>query len=333
MQRSILRTLVLVGGVGPCLAACGANAPAGSGVDAAVGPDAPLGMDAMEIDAAETDAPIDASPTPRCDPDKPFATPVLIPGINGTGRDVQAFPIDELTMYWSTDRDGTTDLYVATRSSPTGTFGNAMPLAGFATNGTEISSVLTADRLTMYYAYAPPGSSLHEVYFATRTSPSGTWSTGAPVGPLNDGSTDEGDPTISGDGALVYFVTNRNAAATGYDLYLGTRSNGTFSGVGPATELNSNAYDAHPRLTADGLRVYFSSMRTTGDALGGADVWTATRTSTSTPFGTPTRVAELNTAHNESPTWISDDDCVIYLQSDRPGGVGGQDLWQAVKPL
>jgi hypothetical protein len=134
-------------------------------------------------------------------------------------------------------------------------------------------------------------------------------------------------------GTLVYFATDRNAVTSDYDIYVATRNGNTYSNVGAATELNSTAYDAHPRLTADGLTMYFSSMRTTGGAQGGADIWTATRTATSQPFGTPTRVAELNTAQNESPTWISDDGCEIYLQSNRPNNVGTQDIWVAVKPL
>lgn len=99
------------------------------------------------------------------------------------------------------------------------------------------------------------------------------------------------------------------------------------------TEINTNVYDAHPRISGDGLTLYYSSMRTDGGALAGTDIWRASRTATTLPFSTPTRVAELNTASNESPTWLSPDGCVIYIQTDRAGGTGGQDMWEAVKPL
>lgn len=322
MQKHILGLFVLVGGLG-----CGANAPGGGGST-----DAPAGDDGGGTDAP-ADAPPDA-PAPRCDVTKPFGTPTLLPGINDANRDIQAFLVDDLTLYWTTNRGGTDDLYFATRTSPTGTFGNPLPITGFSSTGSETAAVLTGDRLTMYYAYAPMGVAVYELYVATRANPSGVWGAGTPVTALNNAGSDEGDPTVTGDGTLVYFATDRNAGASGYDIWVGTRaSNGTFSNVGPATELNSAAYDAHPRVTANGLTMYFSSMRTGGGALAGADVWMATRTSTSAAFGTPTRVAELNTNSNESPTWISDDGCVIYLQSNRPNNVGGQDIWEAVKPL
>jgi hypothetical protein len=33
------------------------------------------------------------------------------------------------------------------------------------------------------------------------------------------------------------------------------------------------------------------------------------------------------------PTWISADNCVIYLMSSRAGGLGGNDIWIAKRPM
>jgi hypothetical protein len=43
-------------------------------------------------------------------------------------------------------------------------------------------------------------------------------------------------------------------------------------------------------------------------------------------------VPELSSPFSESPSWISPDGCTIYLQSDRPGGLGAQDIYVAVRP-
>src|SRR5262245_13889450 len=55
----------------------------------------------------------------------------------------------------------------------------------------------------------------------------------------------------------------------------------SFGAPVPVTELNTDADDEHPRLTADELTVYFSSSRPGG--VGGYDIYQATRTSTSAP--------------------------------------------------
>ncbi|CAN5903596.1 hypothetical protein BH11MYX2_BH11MYX2_25840 [soil metagenome] len=59
----------------------------------------------------------------------------------------------------------------------------------------------------------------------------------------------------------------------------------------------------------------------------------AARSSRAAVWGTPTRVAELNTVSNESPTYISPDGCYLLLQSNRAGGLGDQDVYEARKPL
>ena len=53
----------------------------------------------------------------------------------------------------------------------------------------------------------------------------------------------------------------------------------------------------------------------------------------SPPFGTPTPVAELSTPTCEFPTWVSADGCQILLTSNRPGGLGLNDIWLAPRPL
>jgi hypothetical protein len=78
--------------------------------------------------------------------------------------------------------------------------------------------------------------------------------------------------------------------------------------------------------------MYFSSMRTDSNALAGADIWVSKRPNRAAVWGAPTRVAELSTASNESPTYISPDGCYILIQSDRAGGLGGQDIYEATKP-
>ena len=153
---------------------------------------------------------------------------------------------------------------------------------------------------------------------------------GTPVAQVNS-SSDEQDPFVTADGSALYFDSSR---AGFLDLYVAVRrGDGSFDAPQPLTNLNTTTTDGHPRLTQDGLTLYWSSTRSDGGAQGGTDIWLATRASTAGSFGTPTRVPELSSASNESLSWIAPDGCVAYLQSDRTGTIGAQDVFVAVKPL
>ena len=62
--------------------------------------------------------------------------------------------------------------------------------------------------------------------------------------------------------------------------------------------------------------MYFTSGRTGSMA---QDVWTATRATTSTMFGTPVVVSEVSSVANDTPRWLSPDGCRLYISSDRSG--------------
>jgi Tol biopolymer transport system component len=93
------------------------------------------------------------------------------------------------------------------------------------------------------------------------------------------------------------------------------------------SEVNSPNHDFEPCLSADELTLYFSSTRDGG--VGGKDIWLAVRPDVASPFGEPTNVPELNTVHADGEAAISADDLTIYLSSQRPGAVGGVDIWVA----
>jgi hypothetical protein len=354
VSRAICVGIVVVGGV--WFTGCGdnvASAPAGGEPDHER-PDAgafPIGEPMLDIDAGMPSTPAqmpdagvlpsepepepepepvpDPVPAARCDPSKPFAAPVPLTALNTTARDIQAMSPDGIAIYFASNRAGTLDLYTTTRSADA--FTTPTALAGFASSLGETSPYVTTDGLTLVYSVIPSGASVGELYIATRASTAVGWSVGTLLAGPSSASEDDGDPVLTGDGGLLYFASQRG---TSYDLYVSTRgSDGKYGSAQLLTELSTADYDAHPRVTADGLTMYWSSMRTDGGAQGGADIWKATRASRAGAFGTPRRVAELNTSANESPTWVSADDCVMYLQSNRAGGAGDQDIWVATKPL
>lgn len=84
-------------------------------------------------------------------------------------------------------------------------------------------------------------------------------------------------------------------------------------------ELNSNAEDQVPTLSADKLTIYLASNRPGGHGNDNSDIWSAHRSTTSDGFPAPTPVSELNSSGTEYPGWLSPDNCRFYFTSDRAG--------------
>ncbi|MCG8449976.1 MAG: hypothetical protein MI725_10415 [Pirellulales bacterium] len=90
---------------------------------------------------------------------------------------------------------------------------------------------------------------------------------------------------------------------------------------GPAVNLgagiNSSAFEGHPRLSADGLRLFFNSDRTGGQ--GGRDLWLAERASLTSPFATPINLGNtINSSGTEFTASESFDGLTLYFDS---GGI------------
>ena len=101
------------------------------------------------------------------------------------------------------------------------------------------------------------------------------------------------------------------------DFILGTPEN-----LGPT--VNSSSGEGAPSISADGLELYFGSLRG-----GGADIWVTTRESIDDDWGEPVNLGLTvnNSAAWDSESSISSDSLELYFASNRSGGSGGFDLW------
>jgi hypothetical protein len=121
---------------------------------------------------------------------------------------------------------------------------------------------------------------------------------------------------VSRDGATMYwedFATHRLMAASGGNNKFTTK------------RFESTMKVANIVISADELTLYFT------DPSGALQV--ATRASTVDQFDASDSLAEVDSPDADIPVSVTDDGCILYLASARPGGFGGMDLWQAVKPL
>ena len=106
-------------------------------------------------------------------------------------------------------------------------------------------------------------------------------------------------------------------------------TNGTihFGSPQALATVNSTSVDRDPFVTHDQLTLYFSSERTGGSA----DVYVATRTSTTMPFGNVMQFGAATTSGYDSKMAMTADGLLLVLASDQSGTKGGPDIWQATR--
>ncbi|PYQ62774.1 MAG: hypothetical protein DMF58_00800 [Acidobacteria bacterium] len=97
----------------------------------------------------------------------------------------------------------------------------------------------------------------------------------------------------------------------------------TPTNLGPA--VNSSFGEAGAAISKNGLSLYLNSNRPGG--LGETDIYVSQRSSVEEPWGPPVNVLVLNSAGVEQAPALSRDSHYLFFSTDRPGGMGGLDIW------
>jgi WD40-like Beta Propeller Repeat len=96
---------------------------------------------------------------------------------------------------------------------------------------------------------------------------------------------------------------------------------------GNSAEMNTPALDGCPIQSPDGLSLYMASNRPGGK--GALDIWVATRSSTSAPWGAPTKLGEpVNSAADDfCPTPVGKNGLFFVSREALPGACGQGDIY------
>ena len=256
----------------------------------------------------------------RCSASAPFAklTAVPIPiDEEYTYRGKARFSADELSVVFQivrvADAAGpNSNLFISSRPTRADHFVTARQVFDYEepTYGWR-DPTLTADGLVLYFFEVATGT------FGRATRKSVTERFGPPSlfsipEPTASGET---DLVVAPDDTALYFITlnSRLTRAEHLETAATPLSNGVRFGNVVTYDLSST--DAsRPRvalmLSTDERTAYFSSI--------GDKAWTSTRSDkTATTWSTPVFPAGLPTVGTDRPSWISPDDCRLYLDSDR----------------
>jgi Tol biopolymer transport system component len=206
---------------------------------------------------------------------------------------------------------------------------------------------LSADGLSLYFASTRPDSRGREdLWVSHRTSRYDSWDTPTNLGAAINTEFDERSPALSLNGHLLFFATDRPGGSGGLDVWISWRADtrddlAWETPVNLGTGINTIATDAGPSFFEHGgwdhprrwprfsaiPQLFMASNRPGG--AGGLDIYVG-----AVPggwFGPPSLVAEINSPQADLTPSISRDGLELVLASDRPGTVGGQDLYVATR--
>lgn len=246
---------------------------------------------------------------------------------------------DGNTMYFTSRREGTTggmkdpngqymeDIYLALRIDEV--WSNATNAGTPLNSSVQDATVgISPDGQSMII-YRTAAGLISGDLFETRKA-GGGWSPPLLMTDHINSDAHEPSATIAPDGSEIYFTSDRDGGFGGRDLYRIRRMpDGSWSRPLNLGAMVNTPYDEDaPFLHSDGVTLFFSSNG--HGTMGGYDIF---KTQCLDPDMNGWSVPEnmgfpLNTVNDDIYFSLSDDGTTGYLSSERPGGLGGQDIYQ-----
>lgn len=256
------------------------------------------------------------------------ATPGAVSGFNTAALDGCPFTSrDGKTFYLASTRGGLggIDIWVSHRASTSDPWGEPVNV-GAPVNSSADDFCPTIDRDGHRFFFVSrrlvDGINRGADIYETRLRDDGGFDEPRNLGPDVNSLQDEASPfpiPEEGTGPVLYFSSTRpRDGATGGDIYRSESHGGVFGPAQLVPGVNSTADDGQPNLRRDGLEIFFYSTRS--GTLGGPDLYSATRASTSDPWSTPANLGDkVNSAQGDTRPSLSWDGTTLYFGSARPG--------------
>lgn len=212
----------------------------------------------------------------------------------------------------------------------------ATPISELNTpTATEGCPNLTRNEHVLFFASNRPGGyGALDLYVSYWDAAAKQWGPAINLGPSINTAANEQCPLLLQNGKDLIFVSNRPGGLGGLDLWITSmhdqRDIFSWEPARNLTVLNSaadefgpGAYQEHGRTV-----LYYNSNRPGGAGL--HDLYVSSEQKDGT-FSAPTPAPGLDTPYQEQFAALSKDGLEIFFASDRPGTLGGLDLWEATR--
>jgi Tol biopolymer transport system component len=227
-------------------------------------------------------------------------------------------------LYFASNRPGGMgglDIWFSLRGED-GSWGNPVNFAAVNSSANELCPMAHRNGRTFLFVSARAGGCGGDDLYVTRRHETRGWAAPQNLGCTVNSASNEASPSLLE--TELYFSSTRNGGLG--DLFVSAFDGQAFGAPTAVAALNSLQDDFRPNLRRDGLEIFFDSNRPGG--LGGLDLWTATRATTSDAWSTPVNLGVgVNSPVNDLRASLSWDGTTLYFGSLRAGGEGSQDLY------
>jgi hypothetical protein len=266
------------------------------------------------------DAGIDAPTGPRCNPSDAFQAPTLLPNVN-SALGIFSFSLtadERVALITGSDNGSEYTLRHATRTSAVVDF--SVPASDLVVanilspQGIEGFASIASDGRSVYFTRTNPSTFTTTLNVATRSAITDAFGGGAPV--TVDGAvlTEALRPTISASGMTLYWIDETDlklkSAARGSSPseFFQRRSESTMV-------LGAGAY----AISANELTLFY----------GGGDIASTARSAKTQAFEPGVDLPAINSNQLDQAAYVTHDDCLLFIASQRSGGLGGYNIWLA----
>jgi len=265
---------------------------------------------------------------------QPFDPEPLPSGINTPQAEyLPSFTADQSLLVYTAVRQGQEDFYQSRYIDSTWTAGE--PIASLNTSRNEGAQTISADGRVMVFTACnrPESQGGCDLYIAYRTD--SVWGTPKNMGPTINTRFWDSQPSLSANGRLLYFASNRPGGKGKNDIWITYRqTNGTWiRPVNAGAPINTERSEQSPFIHSDGRTLYFMSDGHPG--LGGFDLFLA-RLQADGTWNEPRNLGyPINTFSNEGALTVQRDGRYAYFSKDvrdRPEGEPLTDIYRFELP-
>ncbi len=208
----------------------------------------------------------------------------------------------------------------------------------------DINGTLSSDELSLYFTSNRPGTlGSNDLWVSRRASADGLWETPVNLGPVINSASDDGGASLSNDGHLLFFNSNRPGGQGGADIYVSRRRdpNDDFGWEPPVNlgaQVNTSGGERGPDFFAGagngGAEGGPATLYLNGGnlALQQADLYAVPMTPNGEPLGPAELLADLSApGANDAGQSVRGDGREILFWSNRPGTSGFADIWVSTR--
>jgi Tol biopolymer transport system component len=204
---------------------------------------------------------------------------------------------DDSSMFFESDRpngQGGFDIWVSRRVSLEDPFQAPINASELNSSSNDGGPDISSDGTSVVFASDRPGGEGNfDIWSASRTAAANTFGQPTLVAELNTRYI-ENDPSITDDGLLIFWESDRLGGQGDVDIWMASRSDLSqpFTVVRNLEELNSPFEDDDPEISSDGLTLFFSTTRGSNDGV--ETIWVAHRDTRNSAFGEPVSINEFS---------------------------------------